>query len=49
MVYRLGFVIREVSLVPLKYVVGLQREINVYDKQMVEIQVPFLFNAEKTD
>lgn len=33
----------------LRYVLGLQGQINVYDKQMMEMQVPFLFSAEKTD
>lgn len=29
------------------HVLGLQRHMNVYDKQIVEIQVPFLFSVEK--
>ena len=49
MVYLLGFVIQEVCLMALRYVLGLQRCIIVHDKQMVEIQVPFLFSVEKTD
>lgn len=47
MVYLLGFVIREVCLMVLRYVLGLQRQI-IYDKQMVEIHVSFLFSIEQT-